>query len=32
VKKIKQQLLNEDFGIATLPHSLRKKVYPGEIL
>jgi nitrite reductase (NADH) large subunit len=32
VKKIKQQLLNEDFGIATMPRSLRKKVYPGEIL
>jgi NAD(P)H-nitrite reductase large subunit len=31
VKKIKQELLAENFGIATLPHSLRKKVYPGEI-
>jgi NAD(P)H-nitrite reductase large subunit len=31
VKKIKHELLREDFGIATLPHSLRKKVYPGEI-
>jgi NAD(P)H-nitrite reductase large subunit len=31
VKKIKQELLREDFGIATLPHSLRKKVYPGEM-
>ncbi|MBT0159882.1 NAD(P)/FAD-dependent oxidoreductase [Candidatus Bathyarchaeota archaeon A05DMB-2] len=31
VKKIKQALLQEDFGIATLPRSLRRKVYPGEI-
>ncbi|MCW4046902.1 MAG: FAD-dependent oxidoreductase [Candidatus Bathyarchaeota archaeon] len=31
VKKIKQELLQENFGIAALPSSLRKKVYPGEI-
>jgi NAD(P)H-nitrite reductase large subunit len=30
VKKFKQELLSDDFGIATLPASLRKKVYPGE--
>jgi NAD(P)H-nitrite reductase large subunit len=30
VKKFKQELLSEDFGLATLPSSLRKKVYPGE--
>jgi NAD(P)H-nitrite reductase large subunit len=30
VKKFKHELLSEDFCIATLPRSLRKKVYPGE--
>ncbi len=28
VKKFKQELLSEDFCIATLPRSLRRKVYP----
>jgi len=30
VKKFKQELLSEDFCLATVPRSLRKKVYPGE--
>jgi len=30
VKKFKQELLSENFGFATLPKSLRKKLYPGE--
>lgn len=30
VKKFKQELLSEDFCLATLPRSLRKKIYPGE--
>lgn len=30
VKKFKQELLSEDFGLATVPRSLRRKVYPGE--
>jgi NAD(P)H-nitrite reductase large subunit len=30
VKKFKQELLSENFGFATLPRSLRKKLYPGE--
>jgi NAD(P)H-nitrite reductase large subunit len=30
VKKFKQELLSETFGLATLPRSLRKKLYPGE--
>jgi NAD(P)H-nitrite reductase large subunit len=30
VKKFKQELLSEDFNLATLPRSLRRKVYPGE--
>ncbi len=30
VKKFKQELLSEDFCLATLPRSLRRKVYPGE--
>jgi len=30
VKKFKQELLSENFGLATLPRSLRKKLYPGE--
>ena len=30
VKKFKQELLSENFGLATLPSSLRKKLYPGE--
>jgi len=30
VKKIKHELLQEDFGLATLPLSMRKKVYSGE--
>jgi NAD(P)H-nitrite reductase large subunit len=30
VKKFKQELLSEDFTLATLPRSLRRKLYPGE--
>jgi NAD(P)H-nitrite reductase large subunit len=30
VKKFKQELLSEDFCLATVPRSLRRKVYPGE--
>jgi NAD(P)H-nitrite reductase large subunit len=30
VKRLKQELLSEDFCLATLPRSLRRKVYPGE--
>jgi NAD(P)H-nitrite reductase large subunit len=30
VKKFKQELLSETFGLATLPASLRKKIYPRE--
>jgi len=30
VKKFKQGLLSEDFCLATVPRSLRRKVYPGE--
>jgi NAD(P)H-nitrite reductase large subunit len=30
VKKFKQELLSEDFCLATLPRSLRRKIYPGE--
>ena len=30
VKKFKQELISEDFGLATLPRSLRRKIYPGE--
>lgn len=30
VKRFKEELLSEDFGLATLPRSLRRKVYPGE--
>jgi len=30
VKKFKQELISENFGLATLPRSLRKKLYPGE--
>ncbi len=30
VKKFKQELLSENFSLATLPRSLRRKVYPGE--
>jgi len=30
VKKFKQELLSENFSLATLPRSLRKKLYPGE--
>ena len=30
VKKLKQELLSEDFCLATLPRSLRRKLYPGE--
>ena len=30
VKKFKQELLSEDFCLATLPRPLRRKVYPGE--
>jgi NAD(P)H-nitrite reductase large subunit len=30
VKKFKQELLSEDFCLATVPRPLRKKVYPGE--
>jgi len=30
VKKFKQELLSETFGLATLSRSLRKKLYPGE--
>jgi NAD(P)H-nitrite reductase large subunit len=30
VKKFKQELLSETFGLATLPSSLRKKIYPRE--
>jgi NAD(P)H-nitrite reductase large subunit len=32
VRRFKQQLLSDDFSLATLPLSTRKKVYPGEIL
>ena len=30
VKRLKQELLSEDFCLATLPRSLRRKLYPGE--
>jgi NAD(P)H-nitrite reductase large subunit len=30
VKKFKQELLSEDFCLASVPRSLRRKVYPGE--
>jgi NAD(P)H-nitrite reductase large subunit len=30
VKRFKQELVSEDFCLATLPRSLRRKVYPGE--
>lgn len=30
VKKLKQELVSEDFCLATLPRSLRRKLYPGE--
>lgn len=30
VKKLKKELLSEDFNLANLPRSLRKKLYPGE--
>lgn len=30
VKKFKQDLLSDDFCLATLPRSLRRKLYPGE--
>jgi NAD(P)H-nitrite reductase large subunit len=30
VKKFKQELISENFSLATLPRSLRKKLYPGE--
>jgi NAD(P)H-nitrite reductase large subunit len=30
VKKFKQELISEDFSLATLPRSMRKKLYPGE--
>ncbi len=30
VKKLKQELLSEDFCLATLPRSLRRKLYPRE--
>jgi len=30
VKKFKQELLSEDFSLATLSRSLRRKLYPGE--
>jgi NAD(P)H-nitrite reductase large subunit len=30
VKKFKQELLSEDFCLATVPRSLRRKFYPGE--
>jgi NAD(P)H-nitrite reductase large subunit len=30
VKKFKQELLSDDFCLATLPRSLRRKLYPGE--
>jgi NAD(P)H-nitrite reductase large subunit len=30
VKKFKRELLSEDFCLATLPRSLRRKIYPGE--
>jgi hypothetical protein len=30
VKKFKQELVSEDFCLATLPRSLRRKLYPGE--
>jgi NAD(P)H-nitrite reductase large subunit len=30
VKKFKRELLSDDFCLATLPRSLRRKVYPGE--
>ncbi len=30
VKRLKHELLSEDFCLATLPRSLRRKVYPGE--
>jgi NAD(P)H-nitrite reductase large subunit len=30
VKKFKQELLSENFSLATLPRSLRRKFYPGE--
>jgi NAD(P)H-nitrite reductase large subunit len=30
VKKFKQELVSDDFCLATLPRSLRRKLYPGE--
>ncbi len=30
VKRLKRELLSEDFCLATLPRSLRRKLYPGE--
>ncbi len=30
VRKIKQQLISDEFCLATLPRSLRRKLYPGE--
>jgi NAD(P)H-nitrite reductase large subunit len=30
VKRLKQELISEDFSLATLPRSLRRKLYPGE--
>jgi len=30
VKKFKQELISDDFCLATLPRSLRRKLYPGE--
>jgi len=30
VKRIKKDLLSENFSLATIPRSLRKKLYPGE--
>jgi NAD(P)H-nitrite reductase large subunit len=30
VKRLKQEILSEDFCLATLPRSLRRKLYPGE--
>ena len=30
VKRLKEELLSEDFCLATLPRSMRRKVYPGE--
>jgi nitrite reductase (NADH) large subunit len=31
VKRFKQELLSDNFSLATLPSSVRKKVYPGEL-